>query len=376
MPNARNLFVMTPDFPPATGGIQTMLHEIVRRGSRDSAVITADQPGAADFDRQQPFQVLRLKFTSDRIITRTLELVQAGLPWARSGKYAAIHCGHVSFAGAAYQLRMFSRLPYWVYSYGMELLPLRHGGGKAHVYKFFLRQADRHITISRYTRQLLIDCGVDARKIDIVPLGVDTARLRPNLDTGEIRQRLGLPAGRMLLTVARLMERKGHAYVLQALALLRDQMPDLHYLIVGDGPQRNGLHRLISELGLQDRARLLGRVAEEDLPLLYNCCDVFVMPAAEIPEKEEVEGFGLVFLEAMACGKPVIGGNSGGIPDAIPPQAGLIVPPKDANLLAAAIAELLSDPAHLQTMGVAGLQWTRDVMTWDRTLERILQGKV
>jgi phosphatidylinositol alpha-1,6-mannosyltransferase len=173
----------------------------------------------------------------------------------------------------------------------------------------------------------------------------------------------------VIVTVGSLTARKGHDMVIRALPRLRETVPDITYLIVGQGGYRAKLEELAMSLGVRDRVIFVGQVSAEDLPDIYALADVFVMPSREHLESCDVEGFGLVFLEASACAKPVVGGRSGGIPDAIVDGVtGLLVNPNDAEDIANSLARLLTNSNLAIRLGQQGRCWvTKDFV---RLLER------
>jgi phosphatidylinositol alpha-1,6-mannosyltransferase len=188
--------------------------------------------------------------------------------------------------------------------------------------------------------------GVEQERVVILHPGCDVIRFFPKQVSQESRQKiLGERAkDRVILTVGGLVSRKGHDMVIRALPILREEVPDLTYLIVGDGPYREKLEELAKSLGVRDHVVFLGKVSEQDMPEMYALCDIFAMPSREQLDKCDVEGFGIVYLEANACGKPVIGGRTGGIPDAvIDGYTGFLVDPNDPRDIARTIQSLLTD---------------------------------
>jgi phosphatidylinositol alpha-1,6-mannosyltransferase len=178
----------------------------------------------------------------------------------------------------------------------------------------------------------------------------------------------------MILTVGNLVERKGHDMVISALPEVQKVIPDVTYLVVGDGRYRSNLEQLAVTRGVRDRVVFAGQVPEKELPEIYSLCDVFVMPARERLDECDVEGFGLVYLEANACGKPVIGGRSGGIPDAIVDGVtGLLVDPHDPIEIANALIQLLRDRELSTKMGHEGRKRVVRDFTWER-IARQVQG--
>jgi phosphatidylinositol alpha-1,6-mannosyltransferase len=208
--------------------------------------------------------------------------------------------------------------------------------------------------------------GLGARgdRILVTRYGTDPERFRP-LDALPLRERLELGKRPVLLTIARLVPRKGIDSVLEALAAVRRAVPDLVYVVAGDGPDRERLVELARRLGVDESVRFVGAVEDAELPLWYSLGDVFVMPSRSDPP--DVEGFGIVYLEAAACERPVVAARAGGVPDAVADGvSGLLVEPGDRDGLARALAELLSDPARRANLGRRARERVLAELTWDR----------
>jgi phosphatidyl-myo-inositol dimannoside synthase len=237
-----------------------------------------------------------------------------------------------------------------------------------------LQKADRVLAISRFTADLVQKAGVDPSRIDIIHVGCDATRFRPLSARMELRQKLlgDRYRNRVILTVGNLVSRKGHDMVIRALPRLRETVPDITYLVVGDGPHRQQLEALADAVGVRDRVVFAGGVPDSDLPDIYALSDVFAMPSREHVEQCDVEGFGLVFLEANACAKPVVGGRSGGIPEAIEDGAtGFLVNPNDSEDIAHAIGRLLTDTSLAIRMGQQGRVRVVNHFTWQKIGDRV-----
>ena len=208
-----------------------------------------------------------------------------------------------------------------------------------------LRLAHAIVAVSRFGQQALIErYGIEPGKIELIPNGIDLDRFHPRPDDPTLRARYGLTGKRVLLTVGRLSERKGIDRVIEALPAVLARHPDVHYLIVGDGPYRAQLDQLIAARHVSGSVRFAGTVSDEELLAHYAIADVFVMPHRELPSGD-TEGFGVVFLEANACGVPVIAGRAGGARDAVEDQVnGLTVDGEDTG------RDRSGDPAHSSTI--------------------------
>jgi phosphatidyl-myo-inositol dimannoside synthase len=227
------------------------------------------------------------------------------------------------------------------------------------------------ITNSKNSAQVLASVGFDPTRMRVVYPGVNGDRYRPDVDGREVRRRFDAPPGQLLLSVGRLQRRKGHDLVIEALDALQAELPDLTYLIVGDGAERSRLEKLVHERGLERRVRFEGEVPADRLPAYYAAADVFVLPTRM--DDGDFEGFGLVFLEAAASGKPVIGGRTGGVPEAVADlETGLLVDGGDVRQLVDAIRALATSAELRTRYGAAGRQRTERDFTWQRAADAVL----
>jgi len=280
--------------------------------------------------------------------------------------------GSIDEGQIALTLRDWLKMPFIVFAAGNEILDVIEEKWPKPM--LALQTADRVVAISRYTASFVERAGVDPSRIEIVYPGYDTNRFRPLEDRLELRQKLLGERYRdqVILTVGNLVARKGHDTTIRSLPRLLQRVPDVTYLVVGDGPYRSPLETLATGLGVRNRVIFAGRLADEDLAQLYALCDVFVMPSRAQLDEKDVEGFGIVFLEANACAKPVIGGRSGGVPEAIVDGVtGLLVDPNDSGELADAIARLLTDREFANRLGQQGRERAVNEFSWRRAADSV-----
>ena len=377
------VLIVTNDFPPRRGGIQSFVHALAVRLPADGVVVYAPAwDGAAAFDAQQPFPVIR----------HPGSLMLPVRPVAR--RAAALLAGHgcdtVLFGAAA---------PLGLLAPGLRAAGARRIVGITHGHeagwaalpgaRSLLRRIGEHTDaltyLGEYFRVRLaraLTPQAAARLVRLAP-GVDTTVFRTGPGGEAVRARLGLAGRPVVLCVSRLVPRKGQdtlirawPRVLAARAAAGGQEPVL--LIVGDGPYRKDLGRLAGHLGVTGSVRFTGPVPEADLPGYYAAADIFAMPCRTRRGGLDVEGLGIVYLEASAAGLPVIGGDSGGAPDAIEPgESGYVVPGRDLDALVSRLTALLADPAAAAAMGEKGQAWVHREWRWDLVaarLERILAG--
>jgi phosphatidyl-myo-inositol dimannoside synthase len=279
---------------------------------------------------------------------------------------AVVHCGRALPEGfAALLASTTSRsLPFVVWVHGEEVNSALQSREHTLLMRVVHRRARLLLANSRNTLDVLTASGVRADKVRVVYPGVDTERFanaRPIRPTGD---------GPVLLTVGRLQRRKGHDLVLQALPALRRRHQALRYVIVGDGEERGRLEQMVRDLGITEMVTFAGEVPLSDLPGYFAGCDVFVMPNRV--HHGDFEGFGIVFLEAAAAGRPVVGGRSGGVPEAIAEgESGLLVTGDDAGELASTLEGLLADAAFRQRLGCAGRERVHSRFTWQASADRL-----
>ena len=376
--------LLAQDFPPMGGGIARLHGELARRFPKgDLIVSTPSDPDAAEVDAGLPAIIDRLPMGVRR--TKTLPGVlfwsRRATSLARQHKVRFVHCGNVKPAG--YPARwVYERLrvPYSLFLYGADLLSeqhkIRHSAIKRRMARAIFGGAAVLVAISNWTRDLALtvlgDLGLDGhgQRLRVIHPGTDPTHFRPGADAVDLRERLGLPdrGTRWLVTVARLQQHKGMDTVIAALPAILARAPDVRYAVAGTGPDRERLEKLANKLGLGDRVRFLGGVSDRELPALYNLASVYV-GASRRAERLGVEGFGIALVEASACGRPVVAGNSGGIPDAVRDgETGFLVPPEEPAAFADAICRLLADPAAAQRMGQNGRRAVETYFNWDRVV--------
>lgn len=356
-----------------------MMGELAKRYPPGTLVVsTGWHQGGAEVDALLANRVDRLEIPSRRLRT-----VQGLLRWshravglARSVHPEFVWCGNLKPAG--YPARWIRRrvgTPYGILLYGTDLLLLRdrirHSALKRTWARTLIGAASVLVAISRWTRDeassLLTDLGLNGRGIDVrlLPLGTDPEHFRPRIDSSAVRARYGLAEGRWLLTVARLVAHKGIDTVLHVLAALREQYPDLRYMVVGRGDRLSHLEGLARDLGVADRVRFLTDVPDSDLPGLYNTAEIYL--GLSRPAGLMVEGFGISLSEASASGIPVIAGSGGGIPDAVRDgETGLLVDADGPEAAIAAARLLLGDRELARRLGAEGRRAVETYYNWQR----------
>lgn len=366
------------DFPPIGGGIARWAAEMARRWpAGDLVVSTGTMPGAADHPFPNP--VDRLPLPATRL--KTLPGLWA---WRKRVKALVVRhgidflwCANLRPAGyVAARTRSRDGIPYGVLLHGGDLLQLRakyrRSGFKRRTAKALLGGASLLVANSGWTaalvRSVLDELHLPAvDRLHVVPLGSDPDRFRPGVAAGGGIDRFGIPPGRYLLAVARLVPHKGVDVALEALALLRRCHPDLTLVVAGRGPDRPRLEALAVRLGVAGVVRFLDQVPDADLPALYAGAFAYLGLSRE--EGLDVEGFGIAITDASAAGLPVVVGDGGGTADAVRPGlTGFRVPALDPAEVAQAVERLLGDEGLARRMGAAGRHWVETDRNWDRVV--------
>jgi phosphatidyl-myo-inositol dimannoside synthase len=363
MAAARRVLWLTNDLPPRAGGIQQFVANLLDRVHPDGTVVVGPggQPGAAAHDAAQPYRTVRLPGAALPTPAVRRRLLEVGRE----------HRPDVLVFGASWPLgelalRLHRELgvPIVALSHGLEAGLVRVGLGR------LVGRATRGLaaltTISDFTAAQL-QRHVRAGTVRRIPPGVDLARFTPQVDGTAMRAAWGVPRKAPLVgCISRLVARKGQDVLLAAWPAVRARHPDAWLVLVGEGPAGRRLERRIAALGPQAQVVLAGRAAWEDLPACYAALDVFAMPCRTRWAGLDVEGLGIVYLEAQACGVPVVAGRSGGAPETVRDGVtGSVVDGRDPREVAAALDRWLAAADDRAAAGRAGRAWVEERWGWD-----------
>ncbi len=369
------VLVVTNDFPPRPGGIQTFVEQFARR-LPDVVVYASRWKGWQAYDDAAPFPVVR---ENTSVLLPTPHVARRAAQIARAEGCDAVWFGAMAPLGLlAGGLRRRGGIEWAVASThgheaGWATLP-----GARQTLRRIARLMDVVTYLGPYTRSRLEPAlGPYSSRLQQLPPGVDTEVFRPGCGGAEVRLRLGLADRPVVVCVSRLMPRKGQDMLVRAWPSVQRVVPDAALLLVGGGPYRSRLERLVGELGLTGNVVFTGSVPQEQLAAHYDAGDVFAMPCRTRLGGLDVEGLGIVYLEASACGLPVVVGRSGGAPDAaLDSETGLVVDGEAVGEVADAVVRLLSDPDTAAAMGETGRAWVEREWQWDvlaRRLTRLLE---
>jgi phosphatidylinositol alpha-1,6-mannosyltransferase len=367
----RRTLIVTNDFPPRQGGIQSFVYSLATRLPHGMVTVYAPAwKGAAEFDAEQPFPVIRHP-TSLMLPVPTVS--------RRAAAIAREHgCDTVLF-GAAAPLGLIT--PVLRKAGVTRAVAITHGHeagwaalpGARTLLRRIGDETDVVTYLGEYFRVRLaraLSLEAAKRMVRLAP-GVDATFFRPGAGGQAVRDRLALAGRPVVVCVSRMVRRKGQDTLIRAWPQVRAEAGDAVLLLVGDGPYAGDLRRLARQLNVSDAVLFTGPVPWPELPGYYDAGDVFAMPCRTRRAGLDVEGLGLVYLEASATGLPVIGGDSGGAPDAIlDGESGYVV--RDVAGTAARVIELLTDPGKARAMGEKGLAWVDREWRWDLAAARLV----
>lgn len=354
--------LLTLEFMPSPGGIERVLYERAK-GYRQEAVtvITPETAGSAAFDLDCEYAIERTdnwlsRHAASRLLGQTIGPIAAFLRLHRKEPFREIECGQAfPFSLFALLAKKVYGIPYVVWIHGNDFLSIVRLPLVGPLMLKSLRSASRIIANSSFVADLVEDAGIDRSRIRIFRSVVDTELFRPASPSVKLRARYGLRGKRVLLTVARLVKRKGIDSVIRCLPELAAKYPDIVYLVVGAGPMGKKLRQLACDLDVEQHVVFAGAVSNEELPLHYHLANAFIMVSRHLESKGSVEGLGLVYLEAGASGLPVVAGRSGGVADVVEHNRnGLLVDPDSLEQIAEAIDRLLGDSSFASSLGRQG----------------------
>lgn len=363
--------LITNDFPPRPGGIQQFVHNLAIRQPPDSLVVYASRWGDWEqFDADQPFPVIRedtsVLLPSPAVARRAAELA------------VRYDCDRVWFGAAA---------PLGLLAAGLRertgiirAIALTHGHevgwaalpGARGMLRRIARGVDVVTYLGEYTRVRLSKALADLTTLERLPPGVDTKSFAPTVSGLSVRSAYGLVDRPVIVCVSRLVPRKGQDTLIRALPAIRQRVPDAALLLVGGGPHQSTLEALAAAEGVAQHVTITGSVPWANLPAHFAAGDLFAMPCRTRRAGLDVEGLGIVYLEASATGLPVIGGDSGGAPDAVlEGETGYVVAGHDLDGLVERAAQVLGDPVLAKQLGAAGRAWVEADWQWDTQAARL-----
>ncbi len=365
---SEKILFVTNDFGPRAGGIESFIIGLIEHLPHSSTTVyTSSQGDTRDYDatwllnygvrviRDRARVLLPSPGTTHRIV-RLLEREQSKIVVFGAAAPLGLMAHSLRRAGARRIVALTHGHEVWWAKLFPFTLALRRIGS----------ETDALTYLGEYTRSaiasVLAPKAADAM-VKLAP-GIDIEHFAP-MDSSMLRESLGLTDKRVIVCVGRLVHRKGQDRLIQAMAAIVKEIPQVHLLLIGEGPYEAHLRNLVGKFSLNDHITFIGRIHYADLPSYICVGEIFAMPARSRFFGLEVEGLGIVYLEASACGLPVIAGRSGGAPDAvIDGTTGLVIDGTDSTAIAEAVIDLLSHPQRSQQMGQAGRSWILEKWSW------------
>lgn len=366
----KKILLVTNDFGPRTGGIETFVIGLLERiTGHEVTVFTSQQGETSEYDQQwlDKFGVRVIRDRS-KILLPSWRVTRA------VKKVVASHNIEIVVFGAAAPLALMSSA---LRKSGVKkIIALTHGHevwwAKIFPFNLAIKRIGKgvdHLTyLGEFTRQAISKALTDKSAKEMVKIapGIDTTHFIPQPDGMQKRKELGLQDKKIIISVGRLVHRKGQDKLIEAMPEVLRKIPNAHLLIVGEGPYKNHLEKLVNKLSLKENITFAGRIMYDRLPSYLSAADLFAMPSRSRFFGLEVEGLGIVYLEASACGIPVLAGNSGGAPDAVlEGVTGFCVDGTNVAEIASAVIEICSDAERASHMGAAGRNWIVDQWRWD-----------
>ena len=361
--------LVTNDYPPRVGGIQRTLEALVRCLPPDRvAVLCPDAEGGGAFDEGAPYAVYR---QPERFLWPVPDVGRRVREAVRSFE------AEVVLFGAVYPLALLgpslakTGTPYLAAAHGFEYWLSIAPGTHALVRRATSRAARVPVMCSAFIARVVRTAVPEDVPVSVMYPGADLAAFRPDLPYEDLTELHGVAESPLIVCVSRLVARKGQDVLIRAMPEIRRDVPDASLLIVGDGPDRDRLERLAADTA-DGSVAFAGQVSERDLPRYYRAGNVFAMPCRSRLGGLEVEGWGNVFVEAAACARPVVVGDSGGARESLVPGAtGLLVNGSNVEEVADAVGSLLADPERGEAMGRAGRERVERAFGWSRAAEQL-----
>ncbi|WP_417538422.1 glycosyltransferase family 4 protein [Marinobacter sp.] len=367
----RKILLLSEVFPPTHGGSGRWFWEIYSRFPDGSVVcMVGEHPGAQIVDPEFPHTIYRFPLNSREWGLRSYAGFRYYLKvWSRLKKLvktddvAQVHCGRILPEGlAAMFLNLTHGVPYTCYVHGEDVEVALTSRELKLLTKLVMRRADRIVANSQNSLRILLDkWQLPEHKVVVMNPGVDVDKFIPAPEHQRFEKWVGK---RVILTVGRLQQRKGQDMMIRALPILEPRFPNLHYCIVGGGAEREALIELATDLRVSHMVEFAGEISDTDMVMHYQNCDLFALPNRRIGNDDE--GFGMVLLEAQACGRPVLAGNSGGTRETLEHGvSGVLVDCSTPEPIAEALHALLQNPNELLVMGEAGRRRVLQCFSWE-----------
>lgn len=370
--------VLTQNFPPQAGGSGRWFWELYSRLGENYLVVADDVGNTAEFDGQAPFPIFRMPLSSPQ--WGLLSKDGIGFYWRSYRRLKAfvkehnitrIHCGRVLPEGLmAWMLAKTTGIPYSCYVHGEDLEASALSRELNSITKMVMRGCRQVICNSHNSAGIVerVDPSV-LDKVVVMHPGVDASQFVPAPKDSDFLNQMGWQDKSLILTVGRLQARKGQDKLIEAMPGILANVPNAHYVIIGNGETKERLEQRVSELGLAEHVTMLTQCDDTTMIKAYQQCDVFILPNRT--EGQDIEGFGMVLVEAQACAKPVVAGDSGGTKETmIQGTTGFVVDATNTQELTDVLSKLLLDSALREKMGQQARKYVESELDWNRAAEK------
>ena len=369
-------------FPPIHGGSGRWFWELYSRLPRDEYLIIAgSNANTAEFDTTHDLNIKRINLSSEswgiKSVTgisfywRTFWQLKKQI---KENKITQIHCGRCLPEGVmGWLLSLFTGIPFICYVHGEDVETASTSRELTWLVKKVLNSATKLISNSKNTANILINnWQAQQEKVVVLNPGCDTTKFVPAAKDLNVRKELGWEDRTVILTVGRLQQRKGHDMMIKALPKIKDIHPDVLYAIVGNGEEKPALQTLVTELNLEDNVMFHAEITDQEMIQCYQQCDLFILPNRTVGN--DIEGFGMVLVEAQSCSKPVIAGDSGGTAETmLIGDSGYVLDCTNTEVMSNAISDLLTDKPLIKSMGEMGREHVVNTLDWQAHKEKASQ---
>ncbi len=376
----KNVLLLTENFPPIEGGSGRWFWELYSRLPKDNVtIVTHDLEGGCKFDKSHDLHVIRTPLANPEWGIKSISglrfyfaNVRKLVKLVKQHSIDEIHCGRVIHEGVtAWIVKLLTGTPYRCFVHGEDVETAATSREQSLLVKQVCKHAASLICNSYNSQRLVASLGFsDTDKCDVLHPGVDTSTFKPAPANNEIRQRFGwAKESLVLLTVGRLQKRKGQDFLIEAMPRLLEKIPQLQYVIVGRGDELENLRHLVEKHKLQENVFIHTNFDDTDLINAYQQCNVFILPNRTI--QNDIEGFGMVLVEAQACGKPVIAGDSGGTSETLQVgETGFIIDCSSPQAIETALPIALKNCALLQNNNIS--THAQHMFSWETHKEKFV----
>jgi phosphatidylinositol alpha-1,6-mannosyltransferase len=367
----KKILVLTENFPPKSGGSGRWFWELYSRLPKEDYIIVTDTVDDNSIDQKIENTVIRIplkcaqwgfkSFTGLGFYWRSVKAVNKLI---KQHQITHIHCGRVMHEGViAWLVSLFTKVKFVCFIHGEDIETAATSREQSFMVKQVCVKADMLICNSLNSQNIARRLNYDVGNTVVLHPGADCERFIPLLSDLDFKKAMGWAEHSVILTVGRLQARKGHDKMIEAMPTILVAHPKTLYCIIGDGDQKPRLLKLVHDLQLEDNVLFLNEISDEQMIKCYQQCDIFILPNRTIAN--DIEGFGMVLVEAQACGKIVIAGDSGGTAETMQPeQTGFIIDCTQLDVISTTINKLLSDTALTKSMGEKGVNFVNEMFDW------------